>query len=399
MRMIALLATLACLAAHTARAQDTTPVKLGLILDMSSIYADVTGPGSAEAAHMAVEDFGGKVLGRPIELLVADHQNKPDIAAAKAAQWLDQDHVSAILDVASSSPALAVMNVAKTRDTIVLLSGPGASSITNEQCMPTAIHWVYNTYALGKSTGAAVLADGGKTWFFIAADYTFGAQLEGDTASVVKAGGGQVLGDAKAPIATSDFSSYLLQAQASGAQVVAFANAGSDLDNAVKQAADFGLDKSGQKLVALLAYINDIHSLGLPATQGLLLSSAFYWDMDDATRAFANRYFARMHKMPNMSQAGVYSSTLHYLKAVQAVGTLDTKTVLDRMRATPVNDMFTHDGHIRPDGLMVHDIYLFRVKKPSESKGDWDLYTLVRTVKGDDAFLPLSESRCPLVKK
>jgi branched-chain amino acid transport system substrate-binding protein len=399
MRLIALLAGLMLFVGNAAWAQDTSPVKLGLILDMSSIYADVTGPGSAEAARMAVQDFGGKVLGRQIELLVADHQNKPDIAAAKAAEWLDQDHVSAILDVASSSPALAVMNVAKTRNAIVLLSGPGASSITNEQCMPTAIHWAYNTYALGKTTGTAVLADGGKTWFFIAADYTFGAQLEGDTAAVVKAGGGKVLGDVKAPIATSDFSSYLLQAQQSGAQVVGFANAGNDLVNAVKQASDFGLDKSGQKLVALLAYINDIHSLGINATQGLLLSSSFYWNMNDETRAFADRFFKRMHKMPNMSQAGVYSSTMHYLKAVQAAGTLDTQTVLDRMRATPVNDMFTHDGHIRPDGLMVHDMYLFRVKKPSESKSEWDLYTLVRTVKGDDAFLPLSESRCPLVKK
>ncbi|HKM62332.1 MAG TPA: ABC transporter substrate-binding protein, partial [Acidisphaera sp.] len=386
------------LLAVVARAADTPePVKLGAILDMSSVYADVTGAGSQAAAQMAIDDFGGKVLGRRIQLMVADHQNKPDIAAGVAARWLDAEHVSAILDVAASGPALAVMNVAKTRDAIVLLSGPGASSITGEQCIPNAVHWAYNTYALAHSTGSAIVAEGGKTWYFIAADYTFGAQLEADTAAVVKAAGGQVLGDTKAPIGTSDFSSYLLSAQQSGAQVVGFANAGADLDNAIKQAADFGLARSGQRLAGLLVYINDIHSLGLAATHGVLLSSAFYWDMNDATRAFAKRFYDKMRKMPNMSQAGLYSATLHYLKAVEAAGTLESKAVMAQMRAMPVNDFFTHNGTIRADGMMVHDMYLFQVKAPEESHGEWDLYTLVRTIPADQAYLPLSQSRCPLV--
>jgi branched-chain amino acid transport system substrate-binding protein len=385
------------LASLPARADEPQPIKLGLILDMSSVYADVTGPGSALAANMAAEDFGGTLLGRKIEILVADHQNKPDIAASIASRWLDSEHVTALLDVAASSPALAVMNVARTRNTIVLLSGPGASSITGAQCMPTAIHWAYNTYALAHTTGGAIVADGGKSWFFIAADYTFGAQLEADTAEVVRAGGGTVIGDAKAPIGTADFSSYLLQAQQSGAQVIGFANAGNDTVNALKQAADFGLDRSGQRLAGLLVYINDIHSLGLAATKGLLLSAPFYWDRDDATRAFAKRFFARLQRMPNMSQAGVYSATLHYLRAAQAAGTLDTAAVLAKMRETPVDDVFTHGGRIRADNMMVHDMYLFQVKTPAESTGPWDLYKLVRTVPADDAFLPLAQSRCPLV--
>ena len=386
------------LLAWTAKAADQVePLKLGAILDMSSVYADVTGAGSQTAAQMAIDDFGGKVLGRPIQLMVADHQNKPDIAAGIAARWLDTEHVAAILDVAASGPALAVMNVVKTRDAIVLLSGPGASSITGEQCIPNAVHWAYNTYALAHSTGSAIVAEGGKTWFFIAADYTFGAQLEADTSAVVKQAGGQVLGDAKAPVGTSDFSSYLLSAQQSGAQVVAFANAGADLDNAMKQSADFGLTRRGQRLAGLLVYINDIHSLGIQATQGVLLSSAFYWDMDDATRAFANRFYAKLHKMPNMSQAGIYSATLHYLKAVEASGTLESKAVMAQMRAMPVNDLFAQNGTIRPDGMMVHDMYLFQVKTPEESHGEWDLYKLVRRIPADQAYVPLSQSRCPLV--
>ena len=397
MRALALALCCTLLAGAAEAEVPAEPVRLGMILDMSSIYADVTGPGSETAARMAIADFGGKVLGRPIELRVADHQNKPDIAASVASRWLDAEHVVALLDVAASGPALAVMNVAKSRGAIVILNGPGASSITGEQCMPTAVHWAYNTYALAHSTGTAILAEGGKSWFFIAADYTFGAQLEADTAAVVTAGGGRVLGDAKAPLGTADFSSYLVAAQQSEAQVVAFANAGSDLDNALKQAADFGLGQK-QEMAALLAYINDIHSLGLQATQGLLLSSSFYWDMDDATRAFAMRFYAKMHKMPNMSQAGVYSSTTHYLKAVEAAGTLDSQAVMAQMRAMPVNDFFAHDGTIRPDGMMVHDMYLFQVKTPQESHSEWDLYKLVRKVSAEAAFIPLSQSRCPLVR-
>jgi branched-chain amino acid transport system substrate-binding protein len=374
------------------------PVKLGLILDMSGVYADITGAGSELAAHMAVEDFGGTVLGRPIEVVVADHQNKPDIAAAVASRWYDSEGVQAVLEVVASTPALAVMNVAAQRNRIVLLSAPAASSITGEGCTPTTIHWAYNTYALAHTTGQAVLQQGGRSWFFIAADYTFGQQLEADTAAVVKAAGGQVLGDARAPLATSDFSSYLLQARDSHAQVVALANAGADLINAAKQAAEFGLMRGGQRVAGLLVFENDVKSLGLPAAQGLPVATAFYWYLNDATRAFSRRFLARIGEMPNMAQAGVYSATLHYLRAVQAAGTLDTGPVLERMRATPVRDFFAPDGRIREDNMMVHPMHLFQVKTPAESTGPWDLYKLVATVPADQAFRPLSESNCPLMQ-
>ena len=391
--------SLLLLAGRTAPAQQPAePVKLGLILDMSSVYSDVTGAGSETAARMAVEDFGGKVLGRPIEVLVADHQNKPDLAASIARKWFDVDHVTALMDVAASSPALSVMGVAKTANKAVILSGPGATSITNEACIPSVVHYAYDTYALAHTTGKTVVEQGGKSWFFLTADYTFGHQLEADTASVVKAAGGRVLGDALVPIATSDYSSYLLKAQQSKAQVVAFAVAGNDLINAVKQATEFGLNQGGQRLTGLLVYINDVHSLGIQATQGMTLTSAFYWDRNEGSRQWAKRFFDRLHKMPNMSQAGVYSATLHYLKAAQAAGTTDTASVMRTMRAMPVDDFFAHDGHIRADGLMVHDLYLFQVKTPAESKSPWDLYKLVATIPGDQAFQPLSESKCPLVK-
>ncbi len=384
--------------AAAATPADSDPLKLGLILDMSGVYADVTGIGSETAARMAVEDFGGSVLGRKIEVMVADHQEKADLAAAIASRWFDVEHVAALLDVAASSPALAVMNVAQARDRIVMLDGPGATSITNQSCNATTVHYAFNTYALAHTVGAAVVQQGGKSWFFLTADYTFGHQLEGDTAEVITASGGQVLGDARMPLGTADFSSYLLAAQQSRAQVVGFALAGNDLINAVKQAAEFGLGAGGQRLSGLLVYINDIHSLGLRATQGMLLASSFYWDRDDASRAFAQRFFARRHKMPNMSQAGVYSGTLHYLHAVQDSGTTDAATVMRRMRATPIDDFFAHGGHIRADGLMVHDMYLFAAKSPAESKSEWDLYRPLGTIAGDRAFLPLEKSKCPLVK-
>jgi branched-chain amino acid transport system substrate-binding protein len=375
------------------------PVKLGMILDMGSLYADVTGPGSELAARMAVADFGGKVLDRPIEVLVSDHQTKADIAAAIATEWFDAEKVVALLDVAASSPALAVMNVANLRSKIVLLNGPGASSITNESCIATAVHYAYNTYATSHAVTKAVMDQGGKSWYFLTADYTFGHQLESDSAAVIKANGGQVLGDAKAPINTSDFSSFLLQAQQSKAQVIGLANAGSDLINSVKQAAEFGITRGGTKLASLGANINDIYGIGLDATQGMVLSDAFYWNTDDETRAFAKRFYDKLKKMPNMLQAGVYSATLHYLQAVQAAGTTDSGPVMEKMRNAPIHDFFAHDGHIRVDGLMVHDMYLFQVKTPAESKGPWDLYKRVATIAGDQAFQPLSESRCPLVKK
>ena len=385
---------------QTAHAQQSDKaLKIGLLLDMSSVYADVTGAGSETAARMAVEDFGGKVLGRPIEVLAADHQNKPDIASAKAREWFDNEHVSALLDVAASAPALAVMDVAKQRNKIVVMNGPGASSITNEACIPTSIHYVYNTYALAHTTGKAVVAQGGDSWFFLTADYSFGYQLEKDTADVVTASGGKVLGDVKAPLNTADFSSFLLQAQSSKAKIIGLANAGADLTNSIKQAAEFGIALGGQKLAGLLDYDNDIHALGLQATQGMVLASAFYWDMNDETRKWSKRFYERLHKMPNMSQAGVYSSTMHNLKAVEKAGTDETEPVMKVMRETPINDFFAKNGHIWPDGLMEHDMYLFQVKSPAESKDPWDLYKLLATIPGDQAFQPLAASRCPLVKK
>jgi branched-chain amino acid transport system substrate-binding protein len=374
-------------------------VRIGFLLDMSGLYADVTGPGSEAAARMAVEDFGGKVLGAPIEVVVADHFNKADVAAAKAREWFDTGRVDAILDVAASATALAVVDVAKAKNKIVVMSGPGAVRLTNEACTPISVHYAYDTYALAHTTGAATVKQGGDSWFFITADYAFGHELERDASETVKAAGGKVLGSAKAPLSTADFSSYLLQAQGSKAKVVGLANAGGDFTNAVKQAAEFGLTQAGQKLAGLLVYDQDIHSLGLKATQGMLLTSGFYWDLDDETRAWAKRYYDRVRKMPNMSQAGVYSTVTHYLKAVQAAGTDATEPVMKRMRETPVRDFYAKNGRIREDGRMVHDMYLFEVKKPEESKGEWDLYKLVATVPGDEAFQPISQSRCPLVKK
>ncbi len=375
------------------------PIKLGMILDMGSLYADVTGPGSEYAARMAVADFGGKVLGRPIELLVADHQTKADIAASIATKWFDTEQVVALLDVAASSPALAVMNVAHLRNKIVLLNGPGAASITNEACNATTVHYTYNTYATAHAVTKAVMAQGGKSWYYVTADYTFGHQLESDSAAVVKADGGQVLGDAKAPMDTPDFSSFLLQAQQSQAQVIGLANAGTALRKSITQAAEFGITNGGTKLACLGAEINDIHGIGLAATQGMMLVDAFYWDTDDQTRAFSKRFYDKLGKMPNMLQAGMYSSTMHYLQAVQAAGTTDSATVMAKMRETPINDFFAHNAHIRIDGLMVHDMYLFQVKTPAESKGPWDLYKRIATIPGDQAYQSLADSRCPLVKK
>jgi branched-chain amino acid transport system substrate-binding protein len=387
-----------CASAQSGKASDNV-VRIGFLLDMSGLYADVTGPGSEAAARMAVEDFGGKVLGAPVEVVVADHFNKADVAAAKAREWFDTGRVDAILDVAASATALAVVDVAKTKDKIVVMSGPGAVRLTNEACTPTSVHYAYDTYALARTTGAATVKQGGDSWFFITADYAFGHELERDASETVKAAGGKVLGSARAPLSTADFSSYLLQAQGSKAKVIGLANAGGDFTNAVKQASEFGLTQRGQKLAGLLVYDQDVHSLGLKATQGMLLTSGFYWDLNDETRAWAKRYFEKVGKMPNMSQAGVYSTVMHYLKAVQAAGTDATEPVMKAMRATPINDFYAKNGRIREDGRMVHDMYLFEVKKPEESKGEWDLYKLVATVPGDEAFQPLSQSRCPLVKK
>jgi len=374
-------------------------VKIGMLEDMSSIYADITGVGAVTAAKMAVEDFSGKVLGKPIEVISADHQNKPDIASATAREWFDNQHVDALMDVAASATALAAIDVAKTKNKIVVLNGPGAARITNEACTPISVHYTYDNYALSHGTGAAMVTAGYNTWFFLTADYAFGHDLEQVTSGVVKASGGQVLGSIRVPINTSDFSSALLQAQASKAKVIGLANAGADTTNSIKQAAEFGIVRGGQKLAGLLVFINDINSLGLQTAQGMLLTNAFYWDRNDESRAWAQRYFQRMGKMPNMSQAGIYSATTHYLKAVQAAGTDDTQAVMDKMRATPINDFFAHDGKIREDGRMVHEMFLYEVKNPAESKGAWDYYKLVATIPADQAFQPLAASKCPLVKK
>lgn len=375
-------------------------VKIGLILDMSSLYADITGVGSVNAAKMAIEDFGGKVAGKPIELVYADHQNKPDIAASKAREWFDREKVDAILDVAASAPALAVAEIAREKNRVVVFSGPGSARLTNEACTPSTVHYVYDTYALANATGRAVVGKGGDTWFFLTADYAFGQALERDTTEVVNANGGKVLGAMRHPLNASDFSAFLLKAQASGAKVIGLANAGGDTINAIKAANEFKLTASGkQSMAGLLVYINDIHSLGLLLTQGMMLTEGFYWDLNDETRTWSRRFFERTKKMPNMSQAGVYSSVMHYLKAVQAIGTDDTAAVMKQMRAQPINDFFAKNGRIREDGRMVHDMYLFQVKKPAESNYPWDYYKLVATVPGDQAFQPLAKSACPLVKK
>jgi branched-chain amino acid transport system substrate-binding protein len=382
-----------------AHAQESKPLKIGGILDMSSLYADITGSGSLEAAKMAAEDFGGEVLGRKIEVIAADHLNKADLAASIARDMIDNQGVEMIYDVAASATALAALEVAKTRNKIVIFNGPGSIRLTNEACTPTSVHYVFDTYAQANVTGLAAVKSGLDTWFFLTADYAFGQDLEKDTSNVVLKTGGKVLGSVRHPLNTSDFSSFLLQAQASKAKVIGLANAGGDTVNAIKQGAEFGIMKSGQKMSPLLAFVTDIDSIGLETAQGLLLAEAFYWDLNDDTRAFSKRFMDRVKRVPTSAQAGVNSSVTHYLKAVKAAGTTDSAAVMKVMKETPINDFFAKNGRIREDGRMVHDMYLFEVKKPSESKGRWDDYKLLTTVSGNDAFQSLEQSRCPLVKK
>jgi branched-chain amino acid transport system substrate-binding protein len=394
------LATVLALAATAALAQTKPPLKLGGILDMSGLYADITGPGSKTAAKMAVEDFGGEVLGRKIEIIAADHLNKADLAANIARDMLDNQGVEMIFDVAASATALAAGEIAKARNKIIMFNGPGSIRLSNEACGPYTVHYVFDTFAQANVTGLATVKQGLDSWFFLTADYAFGQDLEKDTTNVVLKTGGKVLGSVRHPLNTSDFSSYLLQAQSSKAKVVGLANAGGDTINAIKQAAEFGLTKGGgQKLSPLLAFVTDIDSVGLETAQGLLLAEAFYWDLNDETRAFSKRFMERVKRVPTSAQAGVYSSVMHYLKAVKAAGTTDPAAVMKIMKETPINDFFAKQGRIREDGRMVHDMYLFEVKKPSESKGRWDDYKLVATVAGNEAFQPLELSRCPLVKK
>ncbi len=397
-----LLAACLCLASASAVAQEKISdevVKIGAILDMSGPYADLTGEGTATAIRMAVQDVGGKVAGRPVEVLVADHQNKPDIAANKAREWFDREKLDALMDVAASAPALAVVEIAKAKNRVLMLNGPGTTRLTNENCSPVTVHYTFDTYAQAHGTGAAVLKQGGDTWYFVSVDYAFGHSLESDTGEVVRAAGGKVLGAVRHPLGTQDFSSFLLQAQSSGARVIGVANAGADLISTVRAANEFGITQSGkQQLAGLLVFINDVHALGLKVAQGLLLTEAFYWDQNEATRKWSQRFFDKMHKMPNSIQAGVYSSTLHYLRAVEKAGTDETGAVMAAMRAQPVNDFFAKNGKIREDGRMVHDMYLYQVKKPSESSKPWDYYKLVSVIPADQAFRPLAQSTCSLVR-
>src|ERR1700761_3602364 len=373
-------------------------VKLGVLTDMSSLYADATGKGSLAAVEMAVADYGGKGKGVLIEVISADHQNKPDVGVAIARNWYDNEKVDAILDVPTSSVALPVSALTREKNKIHINSGGGSSDLTGTACSPNTVHWTYDTYALSNVAGKAMVKRGEDTWFFVTADYAFGMALERDAANVVKEMGGKVLGDVRHPMTSPAFSSFLLQAQASKAKVIGLANAGGDTPNALKQAAEFGIVQGGQKMIALLTEITDVHSLGIKATQGLIVTDAFYWDRDDETRAFSKRFNDKVGHMPTMIQAGLYSATMHYLKAIDAIGTDDSLKVMAQMRAMPVNDFFARNGKIRIDGRMVHDMYLFEVKKPEESKSEWDLYNLLATVPGDEAFRPLDKGNCPLVK-
>ncbi|SEH46428.1 ABC transporter substrate-binding protein [Tardiphaga sp. OK245] len=384
----------------TASAQVSDDVvRIGVLTDLSSWGRDNSGPGSVEAAKMALEEFGPTVLGKPIEIISADHQMKSDVGIQIARNWFDAGKVDAVVDIPNSAIAIAVHNLAKDRNKIALLSGPGASTLTDELCSPNTVHFTYDTYALAKVTASAVVAGGGKSWFFITADYAFGNQLEQDATRFIKASGGTVLGGVRHPTNTADFSSFALQAQNSKAEVVAFANAGQDTDNSIKQSGEFGLVKGGQKLVGLLMFDTDVHAIGLEAAQGTYLTTASYWNMDDKTRAWSKKFFERTKVMPTMIQTGVYGSVLHYLQAIKAAGTDDPARVMAKMRELPIEDTFVHGGKLREDGRVIRDMYLARVKKPSESKEPWDYLDIVKTVKGDDAFRPLSESKCPLLKK
>jgi len=374
-------------------------VKIGVLNDMSSLYSDATGKGSLTAAQMAVADFGGSVKGMPIEVTSADHLNKPDVGSMIARTWYDTNKVDAIVDVPTSSVALAVQQITREKNRVFLISGAGASDLTGPACSPNGIHWTYDTFALSNVAGKAMVARGEDTWFFLTADYAFGLALERDAANVVKGNGGKVLGAARAPLNTQDFSSFLLQAQASKAKVVALANAGGDTQNAIKQGYEFGLQGQGQKLLALLLNITDVHSLGIRAAQGMIATEGFYWDMDDATRAFSKRFFEKEGHMPTMIQAGVYSAVMHYLKAIEATGTDEAKAVVAQMKAMPISDFFAKNARIRDDGRMVHDMYLVQVKSPGESKNEWDLYKVLATVPGDDAYRPLAAGGCPLVQR
>ena len=375
-----------------------TPLKIGVLSDFSSVYSDIGGQGNVEATKMAIEDFGGQMFGKPIDMIAADVLNKPDVASSLARKWWETENVDMIIDMPTSATALAVMELSKQYEKVLIVTDAASSDITGKSCSPYTAHWTYDTYSNAHTVGSAIVKNGGDSWFFLTADYVFGHSIERDTGDVVRAAGGKVLGSVKHPLNTADFSSFLLQAQASKAKIIGLANGGGDTINAIKQAGEFGIVAGGQNLAAIVMFISDVHSLGLKLAQGLIITEAYYWDLNDKTRAFGKRFLERVKRMPTMNQAATYSATLHYLKAVQATGTKDTKTVMAKMRELPVKDAFTDNGMLREDGRMVHSMFLFQVKKPEESKGPWDYYKLLAEVPADQAFRPLKDGGCPLVK-
>lgn len=398
MKFKKILVAAVCSAALFAAHAQNTPLKIGFITDMSSLYADIDGPAGAEVIKMAISDFGGKVLGRNIELLTVDHQNKADIAASKAREWIDQQNVAMILGGTNSGTALATSRVAAEKKRIYINIGAGSARLTNEECTPYTIHYAYDTVALAKVAGKAIIDRGDKDWFFLTADYAFGHSLEKDSSDVVKGNGGRVMGTVRHPLNASDFSSFLLQAQSSKAQVLGLANAGGDFVNSMKAAKEFGVDKK-MKMAGLLVFINDIHALGLKNTEGLLTTDSWYWDQNQETRQFAARFFEKFKRMPSSVQAGNYSAALTYLKAVKAANSDDADKVLAMLKKNKINDMYAKNGFIREDGRMVHDMFLLQVKKPSESTKPWDYYKQLTMVPGAQAFTPLSDSKCALLKK
>ncbi|MFU8863048.1 MAG: ABC transporter substrate-binding protein [Rhodobacterales bacterium] len=388
------LGSVAALALGTAPALADIDVKLGVLNDRSGIYADLAGEGSVVAARMAAEDFDAAGKGINVTIVSADHQNRPDVASTIARQWYDQDNVDVILDVPTSSAALAVASITAEMNKIMINSGAATSDLTGASCQETTVHWTYDTAALANGTGKAVTESGGDTWFFLTADYAFGHALERDTRAVVEASGGTVVGGVAHPFPGTDFASFLLQAQSSGAKVIGLANAGGDTVNAIKQASEFGITQAGQSLAGLLLFLTDVHALGTEVAQGLVLTEAFYWDLNDETRAWSERFQEVMGNKPTMVQAGVYAGTLHYLKAVEELGDKETAAVMAKMKEMPTSDPLFGEGHIRKDGRHIHDMYLFEVKTPEESTGEWDLYNLVATISGEDAFRALEDGNC-----
>lgn len=386
----------ALLAATPALAKE--PIRVGVLEDMSGGFADITGPGSVLAATMAVEDFGGSVLGRPIEILQGDHQNKADIGSSIARRWIDEDKVDLLTGLGNSAVALAVRAITKEREVVDVVASAGVADLTGKACSSTGFHWSYDSYALAKNTAKAVVADGGKSWFFITANYAYGHAAQRDSTKFVESAGGSVVGSVQVPPNTADFSSYLLAAQSSGARVVGIASGGSDFSNTIKQAGEFGLVAAGQTMAGLAVFITDVHALGLSSAEGLYLTSPFYWGMDDKSREWSQRFFAKRKAMPTMAQVGVYSAVTHYLKSVAAVGNANARAVAAKMHALPVNDFWSKDVTVRADGRVLRDMHLFKVKAASESRKPWDYYQYISTVAGEEAFRPVTESECPLIK-